>query len=180
VLEPIAKGSNLTYCSTTDAFGIGWSPTSATGSVCNALNPGSGKPTAASQVYHFLKVTVNGTNVTVTPVNSAGASFDVKSYDFRSDGVNPDPPGAKSLTRSGTKVTVTWTPGDDNVGVVAYDLYRKGPGDPSPVLRGTLDPGLVAFVDKNLVSGAYTYSIRARDQAGNVSATIALGSISVP
>ncbi len=39
-------------------------------------------PQSAAQVFNFLKVTVNGGTVTVTPINAAGQSFDVQSYTY--------------------------------------------------------------------------------------------------
>ncbi len=68
---------------TNDAYAIGWSPTTLTGSAC-----GRGRaPTSASALYHFLKVSVSGTSVTVSPTDSAGRTFDVQTYTFR---VPPD------------------------------------------------------------------------------------------
>jgi hypothetical protein len=73
-VEPIgAKG-----CSAIDAYGIGWSYTSGKGSRCGA----AAAPTSISQVFHFLKVSVNGTTVTVTPTDEMGRTFDVKTYSF--------------------------------------------------------------------------------------------------
>ncbi|HET7899747.1 MAG TPA: metallophosphoesterase [Candidatus Nanopelagicales bacterium] len=68
---------------TNDAYAIGWSPSSGTGSAC-----GRGvAPTSSAQLTHFLKVTVSGTSVTVTPTDSTGRTFDVQTYNFR---VAPD------------------------------------------------------------------------------------------
>jgi chitodextrinase/ubiquinone biosynthesis protein Coq4 len=66
-------------CSANDAYAIGWSDTSGTGNRCGAAPI----PTARSQVFHFLKVTVAGSTVTVTPTDSTGRTFDVKSYTFK-------------------------------------------------------------------------------------------------
>jgi uncharacterized repeat protein (TIGR01451 family) len=67
-------GSN--GCSSVDAYGIGWSDSSGTGNKCGSAPV----PTSRAQVNHFLKVTVNGSQVTVTPTNSLGQTFDVQSY----------------------------------------------------------------------------------------------------
>lgn len=75
-LEPVGT----TTCGTYDAYAIGWSPTSVTGSACGSAKP----PLAAAAVYHFLKVTVSGTSVTVTPTDSLGNTFDVRTFTFRS------------------------------------------------------------------------------------------------
>jgi Calcineurin-like phosphoesterase len=66
-------------CARTDAYGIGWDPSSGTGSKCGSAP----KPASATQVYHFLLVTVNGNTVTVRPTDAAGRSFDVQTYTFR-------------------------------------------------------------------------------------------------
>ncbi|MFL6161600.1 MAG: hypothetical protein ACJ74U_05170 [Jatrophihabitantaceae bacterium] len=65
-------------CTANDAYGIGWSPTKLTGSACGAATP----PSAATQVFHFLKVTVAGNTVTVAPTDETGQSFDVQTYTF--------------------------------------------------------------------------------------------------
>ena len=66
-----------------DAYAIGWSPTTLTGTAC-----GRGRaPTTSAGAYHFLKVSVSGTAVTVTPTDSLGRTFDVQTYNFR---VSPD------------------------------------------------------------------------------------------
>jgi len=65
-------------CAPTDAYGIGWSPSSGTGSKCGSAP----KPTSASQVFHFLLVTVNGNTVTVTPTDEMGRTFDVQTFNF--------------------------------------------------------------------------------------------------
>jgi hypothetical protein len=77
-VEPIgAKG-----CSSFDAYAIGWSYSANRGSACGAAPV----PTSISQVFHFLKVTVDGSTVTVTPTDSMGRTFDVKTYTFDASG----------------------------------------------------------------------------------------------
>jgi hypothetical protein len=75
-------GATLTpigpICSSFDDYGIGWSPTNLVGSKCGAATA----PTDVRQVYSFLMVTVNGFNVTVTPYNELGQSFDTQTYHF--------------------------------------------------------------------------------------------------
>jgi hypothetical protein len=66
-------------CSAYDAYGIGWSPTKLQGTACGAAKA----PTSDAQVRHFLKVTVSGTSVTVTPTDSTGHTFDVQTYTFK-------------------------------------------------------------------------------------------------
>ncbi|MDT4934298.1 MAG: acid phosphatase type 7 [Pseudonocardiales bacterium] len=103
---PSAAGMPVTYvtggggaalgsigpCHSYDAYGIGSS------SACGAAP----KPTSRAQVFHFLKVDVNGATVTVTPTDENGNQFDVKTYDFGNANV-PDTvidSGPKALTNA--------------------------------------------------------------------------------
>ena len=72
--------ASITKCSSYDAYAIGWSDSKGWGTACNAP-----VPTSREQVWHFLLVTVEGTSVTVTPVNELGQAFDVQTY---TSGVN--------------------------------------------------------------------------------------------
>ena len=65
-------------CSSFDAYAVG------SGSSCNAPRPASD-----AQVFHHLLVTVNGGQVTVTPIDATGRPFDVQTYTF---GIAPPPP----------------------------------------------------------------------------------------
>jgi hypothetical protein len=65
-------------CGSYDAYAIGWSPTKLKGYKCGAAPV----PASASAVYHYLLVTVNGNQVTVTPTNENGQQFDVMTYNF--------------------------------------------------------------------------------------------------
>jgi len=63
-------------CGSYDAYAVGWSPTKLKGYACGAAT----RPTSASQVYHFLLVTVNSSSVTVAPTDELGRTFDVQTY----------------------------------------------------------------------------------------------------
>jgi hypothetical protein len=78
ILGPVQGGSTCTALQKSEAvYALGWSPTTGTGSSCGAATPLS-----ASQVFNFLKVTVSGTTVTVSPVNAAGQVFDQQTYTY--------------------------------------------------------------------------------------------------
>ncbi len=70
-------------CGSYDAYAVGWSPSKLKGSACGSARP----PSSAANVFHFLKVTVTGASVTVTPVDSLGNVFDAHTYKFQ---VPPD------------------------------------------------------------------------------------------
>jgi hypothetical protein len=61
------------HCWAYDAYAVGWS--SHGGSSCNAP-----RPTSASQVFHFLLVTVANGSVTVMPTDETGRTFDVQTF----------------------------------------------------------------------------------------------------
>jgi hypothetical protein len=68
-LEPVNR------CSAFDLYAVGWSYSIPRGSSCNAPTPRS-----SSQVFHYLRVGVEATTVTVTPTDESGNSFDVQTY----------------------------------------------------------------------------------------------------
>jgi len=163
-----AKAEPVSHCSSTDAYALGWLYSSSSGSACGA----AAKPTSDAQVFGFLKVTVNGSTVTVAPVNSHGQSFDNDTYNFAPDSVPPSAPGNLTLTKtSSTTNKLSWAAATDNVGVSAYDIYRSG------TYLATVGPGVTSYTDSTATAGAsYTYQVPARDLAGNTaSASVSTG-----
>jgi cellulose 1,4-beta-cellobiosidase len=74
------------------------------------------------------------------------------------------PTGLKATAKSANSVSLAWTAATDDVGVTGYDVYRGTTKvNASPVTA-------TAFTDTGLSAAtAYTYTVRARDAAGNVS-----------
>ena len=73
-----AKAQSTGACSPEDRYAVGWSYTKSRGTSCGAAKA----PNSDAEVYHFLKVTVNGRQVTVAPTDSTGKTFDVQTYSF--------------------------------------------------------------------------------------------------
>ncbi|MEV6793394.1 cellulase family glycosylhydrolase [Streptomyces sp. NPDC051320] len=76
----------------------------------------------------------------------------------------PSAPTALQVTGiTSSSISLSWTAGSDDTGVTGYDIYR-----------GSSNAGTAAgasYTDSGLASGTpYTYSVRARDAAGNTSA----------
>ena len=72
-LEPVSA------CTPIDQYAIGWDYVATThGSACGSASP----PTTLDRVIHFLLVTVSGSQVTVTPTDEMGRTFDVQTYTF--------------------------------------------------------------------------------------------------
>ncbi|HSD13388.1 MAG TPA: GEVED domain-containing protein [Flavobacterium sp.] len=129
----------------------------------------------------LLAGTPNDGTQAITVPNTAGTQnrimvkgsnhifFDVSNTNFTITAGSSDttaPTAPTSLTASGTTATTTnlsWTASTDNVGVTGYDVYR-----------GATLLGTVATTTYNVTgltpSTAYSFSIKAKDAAGNVSA----------
>ncbi|KUL70441.1 MULTISPECIES: glycoside hydrolase family 6 protein [unclassified Streptomyces] len=81
------------------------------------------------------------------------------------------PTGLLATAKTASSVSLAWTAATDNVGVTGYDVYRDGTRVGSPSAGTTYtDTGLSAAT-------AYSYTVRARDAAGNVSAASAALSV---
>ncbi|MFD7693922.1 carbohydrate binding domain-containing protein [Streptomyces sp. NPDC059805] len=87
------------------------------------------------------------------------------------DGQAPSAPGnLRSTGKSSTSVSLAWNASTDNVGVTGYDVFRGS----AQVLSVS---GTSATVGGLSPSTAYTFTVKARDAAGNVS--VASNSVSV-
>jgi poly(hydroxyalkanoate) depolymerase family esterase len=76
----------------------------------------------------------------------------------------PGTPVASGVTSSG--VTLTWTASADAVGVVGYDVYQQ---TSAGAVRVASTAGTSATLSGLASSTRYTFSVKARDGAGNVS-----------
>ncbi|GIJ43177.1 glycosyl hydrolase [Virgisporangium aliadipatigenens] len=129
-----------------------------------------------------LRTTVAGTVLTYTDEQPASATvtYTVRARDAAGN-VSPD---SNSVTRtgaggdtqpptaptnlaytqpSGTQIRLTWNAGTDNVGVTAYDVYANG------ALRFSVAGAVLTYTDEQPASATVTYTVRARDAAGNAS-----------
>ena len=153
-----ALGS-VSNCSAFDAYAIG-----SGGSSCRAP-----KPASNANVFHFLLVTVNGSQVTVTPTDSTGHTFDAQTYTFSGGGggdtIKPSAPGnLTAVAASATQVNLGWVASTDNVGVTGYTITRNGSA------LTTVGGTTTTFNDTTASPNTtYTYSVTATDAAGNVS-----------
>ncbi|MFI1523418.1 fibronectin type III domain-containing protein [Kitasatospora cineracea] len=129
-----------------------------------------------------LATTVTGTTATVTGLSAGTAyTFTVKAHDAAgnasaasnslavttpsgSDQQAPTAPGNLTATSTAaTQVSLSWGASSDNVGVTAYDVYKNG-------ALATTVTGTTATVTGLTASTAYTFTVKARDAAGNTSA----------
>jgi hypothetical protein len=137
-LQPLGR------CSANDMYAIGWSNTTARGTACGSAPV----PTNVGQIYGFLKVSVSGTTVTVTPTNALGQTFDVQSYHFVAA---PDTyiTSAPAALTNQTSATIKF---HASATVASYTCSLDGaPG------TACTSP----FVTSGLVDGDHTFSVAA-------------------
>ncbi|MBK5331594.1 MAG: metallophosphoesterase [Ilumatobacteraceae bacterium] len=155
-------------CSSFDLYAIG-----ASGSHCGSAPAGLSN----DHVYGFVKVTVNGNRVTVTPTDELGRTYDIQTYTFAGSAPDSTPPTAPTtvtaVATSSSTVNVTWRGATDNVGVTGYHLFRNG--------TQIADQAGTTYSD-NTVSPAthYTYTVVALDAAGNASPMSAGAGVTTP
>lgn len=112
---------------------------------------------------HTFNVDENGQYFTYTLPAKAVATF---TWSPGSGGDTTPPSSPTGLTASGTtssSATLSWGASTDNVGVAGYDVYRNGTQVGSTTATSYTDTGLAP-------STSYTYTVKAYDAAGNVSA----------
>ncbi|MFI6481697.1 glycosyl hydrolase family 8 [Nonomuraea sp. NPDC050663] len=99
-----------------------------------------------------------------TPYGYSLWEFDV--YGTPAGGSDTTPPSAPADLRStgttSSTASLAWSASTDNVGVTGYDVYRGGTQVASVTGTSHTDTGLTA-------STSYSYTVRARDAAGNTS-----------
>ncbi|MEU3223926.1 fibronectin type III domain-containing protein [Streptomyces sp. NPDC006976] len=85
------------------------------------------------------------------------------------------PHGVTAQASSATSAHVMWEAATDDTGVTGYEVYRKGEKVKSvPASRVMID------IDGLTASTAYTFTVRARDAAGNLSAPSSAASVTTP
>ncbi|MCM3269616.1 PQQ-dependent sugar dehydrogenase [Paenibacillus elgii] len=96
--------------------------------------------------------------------NSSAASSQL-SVTTKADTTAPtEPTNVTAASKTDTTVTLTWTASTDNVGVTAYDIYRDG----TLVQAGVTETSYT--VTGLTASTAYSFTVKAKDAAGNQSA----------
>lgn len=107
-------------------------------------------------------VTIGSDGYGTFSVNGGSDSVWVKKVS--SDTTPPTAPAnLASPDKTDTTVSLTWSASSDNVGVTGYNVYRNDVQVGSPSGTSYTDTGLTA-------NTAYTYKIKAKDAAGNLSA----------
>jgi hypothetical protein len=176
VLEPVDGGAGCDNPGAKDVYALGWSPSSNTGSSCGATAP-AGSSLSAADVYNFLQVTVNGNQVTVTPTNAAGHTFDVQTYTLGSSGgSSPTTPSNVTAATTSSSVQVNWTASTEAGGTIrSYNVYRNG------VQVGAVNAPATGYTDTSIQPNTtYTYSVIAVDTSGRSSTPGTSNTVTTP
>src|SRR5204863_390490 len=83
------------------------------------------------------------------------------------------PTGLTGMAAGPTTANLSWSASTDNVGVTAYFLLRNGVQVATPTTTSFADTGLSAAT-------TYTYTVAARDAAGNISPNSTSVSVTTP
>lgn len=118
------------------------------------------------------------TSYTLTATNAGGSSTASITVTVSAAG-DTQPPSTPTVTSisasSSTQVNLNWSASTDNVGVTGYQIFRNGASLTS-VSGATL-----SYSDTTVTGGAnYSYYVKARDAAGNVSPQSNTASVTTP
>ncbi len=134
--------------------------------------------TTGEVTFGYNRFTVSATEMSSEFVSGAGGVFTDR---FRIGGTPPEPdttpptaPVNLRATAAGdTRADLAWDAATDNTGVTSYDVYRNG-------ARLTTVAG-TTYADLTVSAGTtYTYTVRAKDAAGNVSPDSASAVVTTP
>ncbi len=118
------------------------------GTVSFVLQESAGKYTTLNSSEN----TLNPPQLEITASGSGGGDIQAPSA----------PAGLNAAVVSSSQLNLSWSASTDNVGVTGYDLYRNGAFLKNVSGTSTSDTGLAAAT-------TYSYFVKARDAAGNVS-----------
>jgi chitodextrinase len=118
--------------------------------------------------------------ITARAVDTSGntttsSSRTIEVFNAAGDTTPPSEPTSFTVTAGGaSRADLAWNASTDNVGVVAYDIYRD-----DALLTSV--GAVTSYGDANVQQGAtYQYKIRARDAVGNISGFTANVSVTIP
>ncbi|MGN9774525.1 discoidin domain-containing protein [Micromonospora sp. H33] len=161
--EPAGGQIRLTWSASTDNVGVTGYDVYANGVLRTSVGGGTltftdTQPAGATVTYHVRARDAAG--------NESANSNTVTRTGSTGDTMAPTAPGNLAHTQPAAgQIRLTWTASTDNVGVTGYDVYANN------ALRGSVNGSTLAYTDTQPDTATVSYFVRARDAAGNVSAT---------
>ena len=159
---PVAK---FTYTTTSTQATFNGSGSTDEGGAITAYSWNFGDGATATGATPTRTYTAAGTYVvSLTVPDNTGKTSTSYAWVTVTDTTAPSVPAKPTVTENtDTTVKLTWSSATDNVGVTGYDVYRDGALLTTVAGRSYSDSGLTP-------GSTYSYTVRARDAAGNVSA----------
>lgn len=119
------------------------------------------------------------TSYTLTATNAAGNSTATVTVTVSAPAGDSQPPSTPTITSinapGSTQVSLNWSASTDNVGVTGYQIYRNGG------LLNSVSGSTLSYSDTSVTSGTnYSYYVKARDAAGNVSPQSNAANVTTP
>ncbi|NBD23204.1 fibronectin type III domain-containing protein [Paenibacillus glycinis] len=153
---------NLSWTASTDNVGVTgynvYNGSTLAGSTTGATTITIGS-LAASTAYTF---TVKAKDAAGN-VSSASSALNVTTNAGSDTQAPTAPTGLTSPSKTSSSVSLSWTASTDNVGVTGYDVYNGS------ALAGSTTGATTFTVNGLAASTAYTFTVKAKDAAGNVS-----------
>ncbi|MGG3280245.1 glycosyl hydrolase family 18 protein [Paenibacillus solani] len=156
-----ATSATLTWTASTDNIGVTgydiYQGSNLIGSSATTTYTATGLP-GGSAISFYVKAKDAAGNV-------SAASNTVTTTPTAPDTTPPTAPANLTFTaKTQTSVTLAWGASTDNVGVTGYDVYNGS------TLAASVNGTTLTAVINNLTPGtAYTFTVKAKDAAGNVS-----------
>ncbi|MFC5529654.1 DUF4832 domain-containing protein [Cohnella yongneupensis] len=141
------------------------------GSAVTVNFPSSGGWGTVASLDVTLSLNAGTNTIKVSNASGWAPDFDRISLSAPPDTQAPSAPtGLASPGKTSTSVDLAWNASTDNVGITGYLVFRGGTQVGTPT--GT------SFTDSGLTAGtAYSYTVKARDAAGNISAASSVLSV---
>ncbi|NLT58037.1 MAG: PKD domain-containing protein [Clostridiales bacterium] len=123
-----------------------------------------GSAAATARSYNVVASADDGSTFTIKAFDKAGNTG--QKTVSTADTEAPTAPGTPSVTgKTTTSVTLSWTAGTDNMGIAGYNIYQDG-----TKVAETAGESVLTYTVAGLTQGtAYSFTVKTRDQAGNLS-----------
>jgi chitodextrinase len=169
---------NLSWTASTDNVGVTGYRVYRNGSTTPLATVSSGtaytdSTVAASTQYTYTVTAVDAAGNESTA--STGATVTTPAGGTTDTTPPSTPTNLTATASSSTAVSLSWTASTDNVGVTGYNVYRNGGSTPIGTATGT------TYSDTSVAASTpYTYTVKAFDAAGNLSAASTSASVTTP
>ena len=163
---PILSAAGTTLTSTNLSWSVATDNVAVTG--YDVYKDGVFLASTASTTYTAASLSASTTYIFYVQAKDAAGNISLASNSVSVTTLTPDTtaPSAPTLSASGTTTTTTnlsWTGATDNVAVSGYDVYRNS------ILIGSTTTATTFAVTGLTASTSYTFTVRAKDAAGNIS-----------